>query len=345
MSGRYAGTAMTIYGSRIPGATRIASWASRVQGLTPREKQRLVILDWHRDHGNTVSLTARHFGMSRKTVHRWLRRFRERGLPGLKDRSHRPHHLRTPTTPWKSVEAVCRTRREHPTWSKHKIAAFLNGECAVSVSTVGRILKRRGFIDEKASKKRQRAIRHPRTRFPRGLVIRAPGDLVQMDTKVKTVVGGRKLYQFTAIDVLTKLRVLDMSAGCSSRTAAAFLATCLRAFPFPIRAVQTDNGSEFRGMFDGLLAERGITHYFGDPHWPRCQSYVERSHRTDEEEFYAQGNLRTTVAALRPRVKAWERTYNTVRPHAALRMLTPSAYFQRWKTETLPTRDTLILQA
>lgn len=336
---------MTIYGSRLPGAIRIAAWASRVQGLTPTEKHRLVVLDWHRERGEIVSLTARHFGLPRKTVHRWLRRFRDRGLPGLKEHSRRPHRLRTPTTPWKIVEAVCRIRREHPTWSKYKIAAILGDEIIVSVSTVGRILKRRGFIDQKVSRKRQRAIRHPRTRFPRGLIIHAPGDLIQVDTKVKVVTGGKKLYQFTAIDVLTKLRVLDVGSTCSSAAAARFLAGCLRAFPFPIRAVQTDNGSEFRGAFDHALSNRGLTHYFGDPHWPRCQSYVERSHRTDEEEFYLQGNLPTTVVAVRPLLKAWERTYNTVRPHAALRMLTPAAYFHRWETQTLPTRDTLILQA
>lgn len=336
---------MTIYGSRLPGTARIAAWASRVQGLTPTEKHRLVVLDWHRQHGAIASLTARRFGLPRRTVHRWLQRFRDRGLPGLKDRSRRPHRLRTPTTSWRTVEAVCRVRREHPTWSKYKIAAILGAEITVSVSTAGRILTRRGCIDRRISAQRRRAVRHPRTRFPRGLVIRAPGDLVQIDTKVKTVVGGQRLYQFTAIDVLTKLRVLDASTSCSSHAGSRFLTVCLAALPFPVRAIQTDNGSEFRGAFDQGLSTRGITHYFGDPHWPRCQSYVERSHRTDEEEFYAQGNLRTTVAAFRPLLKRWEREYNTVRPHAALRMLTPQAYFHRWSTETLPTRDTLILQA
>lgn len=166
-----------------------------------------------------------------------------------------------------------------------------------------------------------------------------------MDTKVKTVVGGARLYQFTAIDVLTKRRVLEVSTRCSSHAAARFLRICLREFSFPLRAVQADNGPEFQGAFTRELQARGITQYFGDPRWPRCQSYVERSHRTDDEEFYAQGNLRSTVTAFRPLLKAWQEAYNTERPHAALRYLTPMAYEARWRAGLLPTRDVVVLQS
>lgn len=174
--GRYAGSRMTLYGSVLPGAARIAAWAARMGKLTPEARRRLKVLAWHRAHGGAISLTARRFGLDRGTVRRWHRRLTHEGAPGLRDRSRRPHHLRHPATPWTVVEAACRVRRDHPTWSKYKITAVLGWEgTVVSPSTVGRILKRRGFIDPRVSQKKRRAVQHPRKRFPRGLVIRAPG--------------------------------------------------------------------------------------------------------------------------------------------------------------------------
>jgi transcriptional regulator of acetoin/glycerol metabolism len=43
--------------------------------LSRRAKARLDLLDWHQAHGEKVTLTARHFGFSRPTVYRWLRRY------------------------------------------------------------------------------------------------------------------------------------------------------------------------------------------------------------------------------------------------------------------------------
>lgn len=96
----YTGCHMTIYGTIIPGAISIARWANRVDSLTPKAKQRLKVLDWHRQHGKNVSLTARHFGLTRYTVREWQRRFNQKGIIGLNERSHRPKRLRQPTTHW-----------------------------------------------------------------------------------------------------------------------------------------------------------------------------------------------------------------------------------------------------
>jgi transposase len=65
--------------------------------------------------GVPVVEVAERYGVSRKTVHAWIRRYRDEGLSGLTDRSHRPHHH-----PWQiaaEVEAViCEMRRNHPRW-------------------------------------------------------------------------------------------------------------------------------------------------------------------------------------------------------------------------------------
>jgi len=337
---------MTIYGSLLPGVASIARSAALVESLTERAKYKVKILDWHRDHGNNVSLTSRHFAISRMTLHRWLKSFNKYGVIGLNEQSRKPKHLRQPTTSWDNVIKVVQLRKQYPGWSKHKIKVLLEREnISVSDSTVGRILKRRGLINKKISNKRRKAALHPKARFPRGLRISEPGDMVQIDTKYIMLTGGKKFYQFTAIDVLTKRRVLRIYPSQSSRNGAKFLEECLINFPFPIKAIQTDNGSPFLKEFDKLCKEKEIPHYFIHPRTPKENTYVERSHRSDKKEFYQQGNTSSILSAMQDKIKEWEDVWNNVRPHEALGQLTPSQYFWRLQTIQLPTKDVIILQA
>lgn len=335
---------MTVYGSVLPGAASIARWANKVDSLTPEAKRRLKIMDWHTQHGENISLTARHFVLKRTTVRRWRNRLRQQGVLGLNNRSRRPTRLRQPTTSAAVVARVV-TLREQYGWSKHKLHALLTKEGhQVSVSTVGRILTRRDLIDHTASRKRYRAATHPKRRHPKGLRIACPGDLVQMDTKELVGIGGRTMYQFTAIDVLTKLRVLYVHPSASSRNGAAFLIQCLLQFPFQIRAVQTDNGSEFLGVFRKLCEKKELPQFFIHPYRAQENTYVERSHGTDEQEFYQRGNLCQSLATMRTRIKTWERIYNEIRPHESLNMLTPREYLTKWQIGRLPTKDIITLQ-
>jgi putative transposase len=236
-------------------------------------------------------------------------------------------------------------RRQYPAWSKHKIQAMMVPEkLVVSVSTVGRILKRRGLIDRRMSAKRRRAAKQPKARFPRGFKVSRPGDYIQMDTKHIMLVGGRKLYQFTAIDVLTKRRVLQIYATQSARNGALFLEECLRQFPFRVRAVQTDNGAPFQKEFAQAAATNGIPHYYTYPRHPKQNTFVEISHGADEREFYRQGNVWSDAILMRKKIKEWEMIWNEVRPHQALGYLTPQAYLKKWQTSGLPTRDVITLQ-
>ena len=345
MKGRYGGGHMTIYGSIIPGAARIARWANRVAGYTKEAKRRLTVVDWHRLHGKNVSLTARRFGLTRLTVRRWMRRFGQTGIAGLKDQSRRPKHVRQPTTPWTTVARVIALRTTYPAWSKTKLAVLLSREgITVSASTVGRILKRKGLINRKIALKRRRSALHPKARFPRGLKISCPGDLLQLDTKHVMLPGGKRHHQFTAIDVLTKHRVLRMYPSESSHHGAEFLDHCLRTFPFPIRAVQTDNGAPFQKEFIRRCTVLGLPHYFIEPRSPKQNTYVEISHGADEREFYGQGNVYCDRTTMTEKLAAWQNVWNTIRPHQSLNYLTPKAYLERWQTSRLPTKDIITLQ-
>ena len=345
MKGRYSGRHMTIYGSILPGAVSIARSSLLTDKLTERAKFKIKVLDWHRMHGNNVSLTARHFGLGRMTMHRWIRRLKHYGPIGLNEKSRRPKKTRTPTISSNTVLKIVKLRKQYPAWSKYKIKVLLEREgIQASVSTVGRVLKRRGLIDKKVSKKRQKAALRPKARFPKGLSIFQAGDMIQIDTKYIMLPGGEKYYQFTAIDVLTKTRVLRVYASESSRNGAKFLQECIDNFPFTVKRIQTDNGAPFLKEFDKLCKEKELPHYFIYPRQPKQNSYVERSHRSDKREFYQQGNVYSILSVMQKKIKEREDVWNNIRPHEALGQLTPSQYFWKLQTTKLPTKNVIILQ-
>lgn len=345
MKGRYNGCHMTIYGSLLPGAVGIARWARKMERLTIKARFRIKVLDWHKQHGNNISLTARHFSLTRTTVRNWIRKFRSLGVIGLRDKSHRPKNLRKPTTPFETIIEVVKLRKTYPTWSKYKIQKIIEEKgVLVSASTVSRILKRRGLISKKVSRKRRKAALSPRARFPKGIRILRSGDMVQLDTKQVNLTGGRKIYQFTAIDVLTKQRLLKYYSSNSSRNGADFLRYCLDKLPFRVCAIQTDNGAEFLKEFEALCRKLKLTHYFTYPRSPKQNSYVEISHGADEREFYQQGKTFQDMKIMQNKLREWEYVWNYVRPHAALNYLTPYQYFLQLKNQNFQTKDSIILQ-
>jgi len=332
-------------GTILPGAVSLANWAARTSNVSEKAKQRLKIIDWLRFHNNNISLTSRHFGLNRETVRIWLRKFNQAGMLGLNDKSHRPKNIRKPITDWKTVSEIVKIRQQYPAWSKYKIRKILSRQnMAVSSSTVGRVLKRKGLINEKASKKKRKAAKNPRKRFPRGLRIAFTGDMVQIDTKYVNLIGGKRIFQFTALDVLTKRRVLKYYSSLTSRNGADFLRYCLKKFPFPIRAVQTDNGAEFLKHFDALCKELDIPHYFIYPRTPKQNTYVEVSHLADKNEFYSQGNVGCDIELMQKKLEEWEYVWNHVRPHEALDYLTPDEYLKELQLVPLPTQNVIVLQ-
>ena len=335
---------MTIYGSLLPGAAAIARSAFLTDNLSAKAKGRLKILDWYHLHNRNLSLTARHFGVHRRLLRDWRDHLAREGPRGLEDRSKRPHNVRQPTTSPDTVAEVVRWRKQYPAWSKYKIQPLLPLALQTSVSTVGRILKRRDMIDRRVSRRRSRSAKHPKARFPRGMKISRPGDMVQMDTKYIMLPGGKRWYQFTAVDVLTKQRVLELYPSQSSRNGKDFLDRCRKEFEFPVGNVQSDNGSPFQKEFERRCEELKLPHYFTHPRSPKENTYVEISHGADEREFYQQGNACFDFMVMRKKLKEWQRIWNEVRPHQALNYLTPKQYYEKWQHGRLPSKDVITLQ-
>ena len=113
----------------------------------------------------------------------------------------------------------------------------------------------------------------------------AAGTSLQVDVKfLERIPGSRKrLYQFTAIDDCTRIRVLKVFDACNQMTAIRFINDVFRRLPFRVLVVQTDNGAEFQSRFHWHVESRDVRHVYIRPRTPRLNGKVERSHRVDDQ--------------------------------------------------------------
>jgi putative transposase len=316
-----------------PTCWRLAHAAPRAPQLSPRARARLALIEWHAAHGANVSRTARHFGFSRPTVYRWLRRYERFRLASLEDRPSVPRRRRRPTWTAEQAEAVRALREEYPAWSKAKLAVVLRrAGIHLSVSMVGRImrrLRRRGVLREPVrrpiSARRRRWTRPHAVRKPAGYQVAAAGDLVQLDT-LDVRGPGLALKQFTARDVISRWDVLTLAANARAASAVALLDALSARMPFAVRAISVDNGSEFMADFETECARRGIALFVLPPRSPKLNGAVERANRTHTEEFYEVTDAPLELEALQAALARWEIIYNTIRPHQALGYLTPAEW-------------------
>ncbi|MEX2220557.1 MAG: helix-turn-helix domain-containing protein [Candidatus Rokuibacteriota bacterium] len=301
-------------------------------------ERRLEVMRWYEAHGRNARLTARHFGFSPDTISRWVRAFPARGVRGLEDRSRRPHRVRTPTTPLRVVERVRQLREKYPRWGREKLSVLLAREgIFVSGKTVDRVLERLRrsgelreprVVQKSLERRRERMKRLAR---PSGLIVDRPGFL-QLDTQ--DIRGdGRRAFTFAAVDHLTRKRILGAAARITSEAGALFFDRAVREFPFPIWAVQTDGGSEFKGAFAAAAAAAGIPHYVNRPNYPQGQGRVERSFLTDVLECYEVDDPPRGIAELEQALREWNHVYEQIRPHQALGYLTPNEFYARWSAE------------
>ena len=210
----------------------------------------------------------------------------------------------------------------------------------VSTSMVGRILthlKARGVLREPPStgiSTRKRLWRRPyAVRKPKGYAVKEPGDLVQVDTLDVRPLPGVVLKHFTARDVVSRWDVVEAHTRATARTAAGFLDALQARMPFPVRAIQVDGGSEFQAGFESECQRRGLLLFVLPPRSPKLNGCVERAQRTHTEEFYEVVEFSLHVATLNQELRAWELTYNTVRPHQALGYLTPQQFLRQQQSQ------------
>lgn len=302
--------------------------------LSRDARRRLALLDWHRTHGANVSRTARHFGYSRPTVYRWLRRFERDRLETLEDHSSAPRRRRRPTWTVEQLRAVRTIRETYPRWGKDKLVVLLRRTgVRLSTSMVGRILARLRRSGELREPVRRRMSVHQRRwqrpyaiRKPADWAVERPGDLVELDTLDIRPLSTLVLKQFTARDVVSRWDTVELGRRATAVAAAEVLDRLAERMPFPVRAISIDNGSEFMAEFEAACEARGIHLFVLPPRSPKLHGAVERANRTHTEEFYEVTTAEPDLPSLQAELRVWEMVYNRVRPHQALGYLTPAEY-------------------
>jgi len=296
--------------------------------LTREVKLRLKWIE-HYLKSKNISKTCRYFGISRTTFYKWYERYKKEGIEGLYDRPKTPKNKRKPIIRNKYQQIIIRTRKKYPTWSKEKIAKYLEVEKGIKVSpsTVYRVLKQTKLIERMKTKRIEKKNRKKanKKRIRKGLKATFPGEVVQIDVK-HLPQKGRTCYQFTAVDKYTRISYAKVYKTKSSRKAKEFFKEAREYFGFEIKKVQTDNGSEFLGEFDKYLREKGIQHYFSYPNSPKTNSNVERLIRSIEEELWFIEGTEYTIDELNRKLGRYLRIYNFIRPHYGLGLRTPAEF-------------------
>lgn len=294
------------------------------------EQRYQAVLEVLNDGVPVVEVAAR-FGVTRQTVHRWLKKYAAQGLAGLVDGSTVPGscpHQMPPTVEARIVEM----RVEHPGWGPRTIGHWLEREGVDPVpgrSSIHRCLVRHGLIVPGARKRKKADyIRWERSRSM---------DLWQMD-----IVGGVRLVDGSEAKIVSG--VDDHSRFCISafvvprataRPTCDALALAMRRHGVP-EAILTDNGKVFTGrfgpgtgevLFDRICRENGIKHLLTAPRSPTTTGKVERFHRTLRETFLT-GRTFTSVEDAQVQLDGWVELYNHVRPHQGIGMVPPVERFR-----------------
>jgi len=342
MKGRYAGVSMSMYVAILPGARRLARLSAEP---SLEARRRLKVIEWCQEHRGKVRLTGRHFGFSPDTISRWVRAYREGDVAGLEPRSRRPKRVRQPQTPVEAVQRIQALREQYPRWGREKLRVLLEREgTTISAKSIDRVLARlraRGVLREPVRPRKAARWHQKRLRRPQELVVDRPGALVQMDSKQVPVGKGKVVYQFGAVDCFTRKRVVALAPRLTGAQGGAFLKRMVAKFPFPVEAVQSDGGSEFLKEFGPTVEELQLAHYFNRPNYPQGNGRIERSFRTDEEEFYQVEELPADLGGLEAALLRWNHLYETVRPHQALGYKTPDQFYQDWLNTHPMRKETL----
>ena len=282
--------------------------------------------------GAHVTEVAASYGVSRQSVHAWLRRYEDNGLDGLQEKSRRPHT--SPARLAADVEAlVCEVRRANPRWGARRISHELAQRGTVpapSRATVHRVLSRNGMVIPQEQRHKRKYRRWQRA---------APMHLWQLDIVGGLMLAdGRECKILTGIDDHSRFVVASaVLAVPNGRAVCEAFAAAMRRYGVPSE-VLTDNGKQFTGrhnrpepvevMFERVCRENGITARHTKPRSPTTTGKIERFHRTLREEFLGNVAPFQSPAAAQQALEEWVSAYNHARPHQALQMAVPASLFR-----------------
>ncbi|NCD07646.1 MAG: transposase [Spirochaetia bacterium] len=316
-----------------------------------KKRLRWLYILYYEQAGN-ISIAANKIGISRQ----WLSGIKKifensnRNPRSLEPKSRAPKNTSKRSSLEKYKEDLIIKIRKEYGWGKDKISAYLENEENIKVNhnTVNKYLHKHKLISPKLSLKNTMAIAKKKEREtslkakfrpPSEIKDYKPGALIEKDMKYiinpnikeqyKTKNSFR--YQQTCTDSFTRIRTMEVTKNFDSQTVTLANNRSLKRFPFKVACYNTDNGSENNGYFADNLQDNDNFHFYSNVGTPTDNPRVERSHLTDEIEFYSRGNIYSNFSQQDEALSKWEYIYNYVRPHQALAYLTPMAFYELWK--------------
>ena len=299
---------------------------------------------WFREYKKckNVSLVCRKYGIHRSRFYYWQKRLDLKSSGngfGYAKHLRLIAYSRAPATnpktyPQEYIDLIKKIR-ERTNRGADYIWFILRDKYSiyVSVSGVYKVLKREGLIKERRHRRKEnRTYEAPKY---------LPGEKIQIDVKYVKLVDEvtirlhqqyRFVYQYTAIDVASGIKFKMIYENHDGRASIDFLSRVRLFYPFPIKIIQTDNGFEFSWRlhphtnkehpFTRQCKLYGYEHYLIPPAYPRANSHVERTHRTDEEEVY-RGRVFTSLAKLHKINLTSLKYFNEKRPQKSKHFLPP----------------------
>jgi transposase InsO family protein len=286
--------------------------------------------------GRPKAAVARDYGVSRRWVHELVRRFLTEGEAGLEPRSRRP--ASSPHQVPRALEQQIVELRKHLSEQgldagAHTIAVHLERRhgTAPAVSTIWRVLSRRGFVAPQPQKR-------PKSSFVR-FEAEMPNERWQADITHWKLADGIDVEILDVLDDHSRLLVAsDAKIVFKAADVVASFHHAAAVHGLPAQLL-TDNGAVFTAAPRGggrcaieLECDRlGIRLHHSTPYHPQTCGKVERYHQTLKRWLAKQPRART-IAELQAQVDRFRAYYNQVRPHRAIGRRTPAeAYADRPK--------------
>lgn len=296
-------------------------------------KERKQLVELYEAGRYTVTELAQHFGVSRKTAHKWLGRYVNEGALGLEERSRCPYR-RPSATPSGVVLAVLRAKQAHPTWGPAKLLPTPAESPEIvrawpAVSTRGRILALHGMVKSRHRRRRVTPWSQPFLGADR------PNTVWCADFKgwVRTA-DGTRCDPLTISDAYSRMllccQILPRPDYAHVRPV---FERVFREYGLPL-AIRTDNGPPFASVGAGGLSplsvwwvKLGIMPERIQPGHPEQNGRprLGSGHRTLKQS--AMSPPAATPAAQQRRCDDFRWNYNTVRPHEALGQVPPASWY------------------
>lgn len=295
------------------------------------------IIFYHTAGKRNATNTACHFGITRKTVHKWLSRFKEDDLTTLEEESRKPANIRQKEISFIQDRRITLLRIAHLRWGKMKLQRLYIKTYHQYISSwkIQRVIEEKKlYFDmiqvEKRKKRKKQAQKHKKKKITEFTKKKVPNHLWHVDTVVFTLSEGGYRYLLTAIDEVTKLAYARLYNTHSSKQAADFLKRLTYLTEGGIMNLHHDNGTEFEKDFKIACIELKLPQWYSRPHTPKDNPVLERFNRTIQEEFVEMIDIGLeNIALFNHRLLDWLIEYNNVRPHEALDYLTPLEYIEQ----------------